>query len=98
MMIWSTENPGKTSLRTFEERLKDKPRHLQRRILKAIRLLANNPKHPGLQTHKVHGVSSNGPVFEAYVDMSNRLTFHYGEEGVIVLRNHCNHDIVRRSP
>jgi hypothetical protein len=34
-------------------------------------------------------------VFEAYVDMANRLTFEYGDD-CIILRNHCNHDILKR--
>jgi hypothetical protein len=33
-------------------------------------------------------------VFEAYVDKKNRVTFHY-EQGAIVLRKHCNHDILK---
>jgi hypothetical protein len=32
-------------------------------------------------------------VWEAYVDRANRVTFHY-EVGRIVMRNHCNHDII----
>lgn len=82
----------------FAERLKKKPKTLQKRILKAVRFLANNPRHPGLQTHLVHGANGDGPVFEAYIDDANRLTFHYGPEGQIVLRNNCNHDIIKRSP
>ena len=82
----------------FARRLTKKPEPLRGRILKTVRFLANNPRHPGLRTHKVQGASSNGPVFEAYVDKANRLTFHYGPEGQIVLRNHCNHDIIKHSP
>lgn len=33
-------------------------------------------------------------VFEAYVDQKNRVTFHY-EAGGIVMRKHCNHDILK---
>jgi hypothetical protein len=39
-------------------------------------------------------MSGVGDVWEAYVDQKNRLTFHY-EDDVMVLRNHCNHDILR---
>jgi hypothetical protein len=35
-------------------------------------------------------------VWEAYVDQSNRVTFHY-EHGRIVMRNHCNHDIIKEA-
>jgi hypothetical protein len=34
-------------------------------------------------------------VYEAYVDKGNRVTFHYDDAGRIVMRNHCNHDILR---
>lgn len=53
-----------------------------------------NTRHPGLQTHKVKG---HPGVFEAYVNMANRVTFHY-EGDKIVLRNNCNHDRVLRTP
>jgi hypothetical protein len=33
---------------------------------------------------------------EAYVDMKNRITWHW-EDGEIVLRNHCNHSILKRA-
>lgn len=36
-------------------------------------------------------------VWEAYVDRGNRVTFEYAVDGSIVLRNHCNHDILKRS-
>jgi hypothetical protein len=55
--------------------------------------LGENTRHPGLQTHPVRGTPG---VFEAYVDRANRLTFHYDDEGRIVLREHCSHDILRR--
>ena len=67
---------------------------LRAAIVECIKRLAENTRHPSLRTHRVQG--SPG-VFEAYVDRANRLTFHY-EGDVIVLRNHCNHDIVDRSP
>jgi hypothetical protein len=35
-------------------------------------------------------------VFEAYVDKKNRVTFHW-EDGKIILRNNCNHDILKRA-
>lgn len=76
----------------FKKRLEKKPKALQAAIFKTITRLAENPRHPSLQTHPVQGVPG---VFEAYVDMANRLTFEYGD-GCIVLRNHCNHDILKR--
>jgi len=76
----------------FKKRLERKPRALQAAILETISRLAENPRHPGLQTHPIRGRRG---IFEAYVDRANRLTFEYGDN-CIVLRNHCNHDILRR--
>lgn len=67
---------------------------MQDAVKRCIRQLAENPKHPGLQTHKMKGVSD---VWEAYVDAGNRVTFHW-EDGMIVLRNNCNHDMLYRNP
>lgn len=63
-------------------------------IAKCVSLLGTNPRHPSLQTHPVQG-TRNPKVFEAYVDMKNRVTFHWDEDK-IVLRNNCNHDILKR--
>ena len=79
----------------FRRVARGKPQHLRAAIERCIGLLVDNPRHPGLNVHRVQGTSN---VWEAYVDKANRLTFHYDDEGRIVLRNNCNHDIVRRSP
>lgn len=80
--------------RSFKKRLNKKTPQLAGAILECIARLGEDPRHPGLHTHSVQG--SPG-VFEAYVDQANRVTFHY-EAGAIVLRNHCRHDILDRSP
>lgn len=77
---------------SFKRRLAKKPPALQAAIIECFTRLAENTRHPSLQTHPVRG---HRGVFEAYIDMANRLTFHY-EGGRIVLRNHCNHDILKR--
>ena len=33
-------------------------------------------------------------VWESYIDQANRVTWEYGEADTIVLRNHCNHQIL----
>jgi mRNA-degrading endonuclease YafQ of YafQ-DinJ toxin-antitoxin module len=65
------------------------------RVRRTLRLLAENPRHSGLQTHRVHGASG---VWECYVDRSARVTFEYGSESVLILRNNCGHDAVLRRP
>lgn len=77
----------------FRRRLKRKSTDMQTAILKTIHRVATNPDDGGLNVHPV--VGSPG-VLEAYIDGKNRLTFEYLEDGRILFRNHCNHDILRR--
>jgi len=78
----------------FRKRLWKKTPAMQASILETVQRLGEDPRHPGLHTHKVKGQKG---VFEAYVDGGNRVTFQYGDN-CIVLRNHCNHDIIDRAP
>jgi hypothetical protein len=78
----------------FKRIAKKKDLSMQLSIARCLALLAENPHHPGLHTHRMQG--SPG-VWEAYVDGANRVTFHY-DGPKIVLRNNCNHDILRRRP
>ncbi|MGQ9647943.1 MAG: hypothetical protein ACUVWO_15570 [Thermodesulfobacteriota bacterium] len=65
-------------------------------IDKAVRLLANNPRHPSLNVHKAKNVKGKyaeggNDVFIAYASKNLRLTFEYGPEpGMMALRN-CGH-------
>jgi hypothetical protein len=62
-------------------------------IDKAVKILADNPRHPSLNIHKaknVRGKYSTGgkDVFIAYATRKLRFTFEYGPEpGMIALRN-----------
>lgn len=76
---------------SFKKRLAKKGPEQTGPVLRCIKRLEVNPRHPGLHTHRVQGTTD---VWEAYVDEGNRVTFHYAE-GDIVLRNHCNHDTLR---
>lgn len=79
---------------SFRRRLKKKTPDQVGAIARCIEQLVENPKHPGLHTHRVQGADG---VFEAYIDQANRLTFHW-DGGTIVLRNHCNHSMLERNP
>jgi hypothetical protein len=59
-------------------------------VARCVQLLGDNPRHPGLHTHRVSG--SPG-VWEAHVDDANRVTFHW-DAGRIILRRNCGHDIL----
>jgi hypothetical protein len=76
----------------FRRIARGKPPRLREAIARCVELLGDDPRHPGLHTHRVQG--SRG-VWEAYVDAGNRVTFHWAD-GKIHLRNNCNHDILKR--
>lgn len=78
----------------FKKVLKRKERRLQEAVSDCIVRLTADVTYPGLRVHKMRGVKD---VWEAYVDASNRVTFHW-EDGIIVLRNNCNHAILERDP
>jgi len=80
---------------SFKRELKKKPPQLAGAIIETIKRIGDDPRYPGLQSHKLQG--ANG-VWEAYVDRANRVTFHYEPDGHIFLRKHCNHDILRQNP
>lgn len=55
-------------------------------VVKTVKLLSNDPKHPGLNTHRYHSLehpwSSNDKVFESYVQNNTpgayRIFWCYG--------------------
>lgn len=78
--------------KAFKKRLAKKPAHLQASIMSTIAQLRKDWRHPGLRAHEMGG---HPGVFEARIDGGNRLSFHW-ENDTIVLRNHCNHDMLRK--
>lgn len=75
----------------FKKRLQKKPAPMREAIERAVTQLRLDPHHSGLRTHRVWGQKG---VWEARIDSSNRLTFHW-DGPRIVLRNHCNHDVLK---
>ena len=71
-------------------------------IDKAVKLLANDPRHPSLNVHKARDTKAKYPeggnaVFIAYATRNLRFTFEYGPEpGMIALRNCGHHDKCER--
>jgi hypothetical protein len=65
---------------------------LRAAVARCIALLADDPRHPGLHTHRIQGRPG---VWEAYVDRANRVTFHW-DGPTIVLRKNCTHDILKQ--
>lgn len=91
-----TEPPAKSKLtpmiipKPLKKSLAKKPPKMQAAILGAITQLRQDPYHPGLHVHRVKGKQA---IWEARIDNKNRLTFFW-QDGVVVLENHCNHDIL----
>ncbi|MGA2262042.1 MAG: type II toxin-antitoxin system RelE/ParE family toxin [Acidobacteriota bacterium] len=64
------------------------------RVKRALRLLADNPRHPGLRVKRVQGTDR---IWEARAGLSVRLTFEIEGDG-IVLRNVGAHDETLKKP
>jgi len=77
---WTDE--AKATYRLLKDNPPEKARY--RAVKKTLKLLAGNPRHPGLQTHPF--LSLNGPngekVFEAYAQQKTsaayRVFWYYG--------------------
>ena len=67
----------------FKEKVKALPDDVKKVLKQKLILMAENPRHPSLRSKKIKGCSD---IFEASVTMSIRLTWQYGEGGII-LRN-----------
>ena len=65
---------------------------VRRRAEKAIRLLAENPRHPSLRAKKIKGLED---VWEASVSMSYRITYQI-QGDTLILRRIGTHDVLRR--
>ena len=64
------------------------------RVKKALRLLVENPRHPGLRVKRVQGTDR---IWEASASRSIRLTFEMHGD-LIVLRNVGAHDETLKKP
>jgi mRNA-degrading endonuclease RelE of RelBE toxin-antitoxin system len=56
---------------TFRKQLARLPKDIQKKVLKAMRLLAEDPRHPSLQTKPIEGAPG---IYEARVDQRYRMT------------------------
>jgi mRNA-degrading endonuclease RelE of RelBE toxin-antitoxin system len=65
---------------------------LQKRIDQKIKLLSTNPRHPGLRVRKM---VNQKRIYEARVDIHNRMTFEIQGE-LILMRRVGTHEIYRK--
>ena len=59
----------------FEQDFLHLPSKLQKKVLKVLRLLAENPRQPSLQTKPIQGARG---LYEARIDQSCRMTYQRG--------------------
>jgi mRNA-degrading endonuclease RelE of RelBE toxin-antitoxin system len=80
---------------TFDELFAQLPGEIQKKVLKAIQLLAENTRYPSLQTKPVEGAPG---IYEAQVDRSYRMTYQRLPGDRLLLRVVGKHDEVLKNP
>jgi mRNA interferase RelE/StbE len=82
----------------FKRAFQALPKGVQKKTVRALRLLAIDAFYPSLVVKKIEGYPD---VWEARVDIKYRMTFHYARQDgntVCVLRNVDNHDECLKNP
>ena len=71
------------------------PPSIRKKIDRQISLLADDPRHPSLQTKIIQG--TNG-IYEARVDLHYRLTYERLPGDILLLRVVAKHDEALKKP
>jgi mRNA-degrading endonuclease RelE of RelBE toxin-antitoxin system len=80
---------------TFRAAFRDLPPAVQKKVLKAIRLLAENPAHPSLRSKTIRSAPG---IYEASPDMHYRMTYERLTGDVLLLRVVGPHDEALKKP
>lgn len=80
----------------FAEAASRLPKEARAKLPKALNLLAEDPRHPGLQTKKIQGLGDR-EIFEARLDQKIRFSFQV-QGDVLILRNIDVHDACLENP
>ncbi|HEY5574624.1 MAG TPA: hypothetical protein VIK64_16505 [Anaerolineales bacterium] len=80
---------------TFQKLYDDLPGHIQKKIKKSLRLLAENPRHPSLRSKPVEGAPG---IYEASRDLQYRMTYERLPGDVLRLRVVGKHDEALKNP
>jgi hypothetical protein len=75
----------------LKKKLNKKPPEMRAAIYTCIRQLREDWSHPSLDSSKLGGTN----IYHAKVSKGNRVTFFW-DGPVIVIENHCHHDILKR--
>ena len=78
----------------FDGDYKNLPRAIQEQCDKQLIALLKNPRHPSLQTSKIHGIES---IWEGRVSKDYRFSFQIAKD-IYILRRVGKHDEVLRRP
>lgn len=71
------------------------PTPLQAKVRKQIQLLAENPRHPSLQTKPIRGAAG---IYEARIDRDHRMTYEREAGDILLLREVGTHDETIKNP
>ena len=71
------------------------PREVQEKIKKQLALLAENPRHPSLQTKPIQGAPG---IYEARIDINYRMTYERSADDTLILRVVGKHDEALKNP
>ncbi len=71
------------------------PPEIRKKVQKAIRLLAEDPRDPSLQTKPIQGASG---IFEARINRTYRFTYQRLPGDVLLLRVVGEHDKTLKNP
>ena len=71
------------------------PASVQEKIKKQIELLAENPRHPSLQTKPVQGAPG---IYETRVDLDYHITYERDADDTLLLRVVGKHDSTLKNP
>lgn len=79
----------------FDKAYLNLPLEIRKKIQKAIRLLAEDPRYPSLQTKPVQSAAG---IYEARIDRGYRMTYERLPNDVLLLRVVGKHDETLKNP
>ena len=79
----------------FKSAFTELPDSINKKVQKAIRLLANDPRHPSLQTKPIQGAKG---IYEARADRAYRMTNERLPGDVLRMRVVGKHDEHLKNP
>ncbi len=79
----------------FKKAYRKLPPDIQKKVRKALRLLADNPRHPSLRTKPIQGAAG---IYEARVDRNYRMTYERLPGDIVRVRVVGKHDEALKNP